>query len=105
MARPLPQQFAGIALAKTARSGVFFGVVPSGPYQTDTGVVVDKLVTQRDLALQLRISERTLERHRVNGTGPKFVRVGRLVRYRVSDVEQWLQLAVRSSTSDRHSTD
>ena len=61
---------------------------------------VEKLLTQKEVAHQLGISQRTLERHRVIGTGPRFVRLGRLVRYRMSDLEEWIELSVRRSTSD-----
>jgi len=35
------------------------------------------LLTQREAALALRLSERTLERWRVAGIGPRFVRLSR----------------------------
>ena len=38
---------------------------------------MEKLLTQKEVAHQLGISERTLERHRVTGTGPRSVRLGR----------------------------
>jgi excisionase family DNA binding protein len=68
--------------------------------QGDIGAIVDKLLTQKEVAHQLGISERTLERHRVTGTGPRWARLGRLVRYRVSDLEQWVEASLRTSTSD-----
>jgi hypothetical protein len=41
------------------------------------------LLTQREAALALRLSERTIERIRVQGTGPRFVRLNhRSIRYR-----------------------
>lgn len=57
------------------------------------------LLTQRQTALLLRLSERTLERHRVAGTGPLFVRAGRAVRYREDDLQSWIASRVVSSTS------
>lgn len=38
----------------------------------------------------LRITERTLERWRINGTGPAFVKVGRSFRYPVDSFVEWL---------------
>jgi hypothetical protein len=58
------------------------------------------LLTQRHAALLLRLSERTLERHRVAGTGPLFVRAGRAVRYREADLESWIASRVVGSTSE-----
>jgi excisionase family DNA binding protein len=60
---------------------------------------VDTLLTQREAARIFGISERTLERHRTAGTGPLFVRIGRLVRYREQDLQDWIGRSVRSSTS------
>jgi predicted DNA-binding transcriptional regulator AlpA len=49
------------------------------------------LLTQREAALALRCSERTLERLRVSGLGPKFVRCGRRsIRYREADLSEWI---------------
>jgi predicted DNA-binding transcriptional regulator AlpA len=58
-----------------------------------------RLLTQRDAATLLRLSERTLERLRVSGDGPHFVKAGRAVRYRECDLEAWIADRVVSSTS------
>lgn len=44
----------------------------------------------RQLAAELGVAAVTLKSWRVHGTGPDFVKVGRLVRYRRSAVERWL---------------
>jgi len=59
------------------------------------------LLTQSEAAELLRISERTLERLRVSGTGPKFIRIRHAIRYRQSDVEAWLASRVVGSTSEK----
>ena len=46
------------------------------------------LLTQREAATLLKLSERTLERWRVAGDGPKFVRLGRSIRYRLTAIEE-----------------
>jgi predicted DNA-binding transcriptional regulator AlpA len=48
----------------------------------------------------LRLSERTLERLRVAGSGPSFVKAGRAVRYRECDLETWIAARVVNSTSE-----
>jgi predicted DNA-binding transcriptional regulator AlpA len=58
------------------------------------------LLTQREAALALRLSERTLERSRVTGLGPRFVKAGRRILYRLEDIEAWITSRVRSSTSE-----
>lgn len=61
---------------------------------------LQQLYSQNDVAEQLGCSVRTLERYRVSGDGPRFVKVGRLVRYRASDLDEWLAGRVRGSTSE-----
>jgi hypothetical protein len=46
------------------------------------------------------IAPRTLEAWRVNGGGPRFIKVGRRVVYRRRDLDAWLTARERSSTSD-----
>jgi len=47
-------------------------------------------LSPREAAAHLGFSERTLERKRVDGEGPKFVRLGRRrLAYRMSDIEEW----------------
>jgi excisionase family DNA binding protein len=60
------------------------------------------LLTQREAAELLRVTERTLERLRISGTGPKFMRLGKTkaVRYRQEDVQSWLQSKLIGSTSE-----
>jgi predicted DNA-binding transcriptional regulator AlpA len=53
---------------------------------------METLLRQREAATVLRLSERTLERLRVQGVGPKFVRCGRRsIRYREADLNEWSQ--------------
>jgi predicted DNA-binding transcriptional regulator AlpA len=61
---------------------------------------VDPLLNQRQAAHLLGISVRTLERHRVTGTGPRWARLGRLVRYRQLDLLEWVERSLRLSTSE-----
>ena len=57
-------------------------------------------MNQLELAVRWKISHRTLERWRWTGEGPKFLKVGGRVIYRLSDIEEYEQTIVRSSTSD-----
>ena len=56
----------------------------------------------------LRISVRTLERMRVEGTGPKYLKAGAGTRsrvlYRLADLDTWLDTRSFSSTSEYQST-
>jgi len=60
-----------------------------------------RLLTQSEAACELRLSERTLERLRLTGDGPKFIKASRRVLYRLEDLETWIASRVRSSTSER----
>jgi predicted DNA-binding transcriptional regulator AlpA len=55
---------------------------------------------QKEVAAHLRLSERTLERHRIAGTGPPFVKLGRRVVYRREDIERWVEACTQRSTSE-----
>jgi excisionase family DNA binding protein len=58
------------------------------------------LLTGREAAMALRLSERTLERLRVSGGGPRFIKAGKAVRYREADLEAWIEAHSRASTSE-----
>jgi len=48
----------------------------------------------------LGLARNTLEKMRVSGDGPPFVKLGRAVRYRMSDLESYLAARVVHSTSE-----
>ena len=58
-----------------------------------------EFLTQREAAALLRLSPRTLERHRISGTGPLFVAAGRRRLYRRTDILAWAAARTFSSTS------
>jgi predicted DNA-binding transcriptional regulator AlpA len=61
---------------------------------------MNTLLNQREASAALRVSERTLERNRLTGDGPPFVKIGRRVLYRQSDLDTWLASHTRHSTSE-----
>lgn len=62
------------------------------------------LLTSKETAELLRISKRTLERMRVEGGGPRYLKVGpgkrSRVLYRQDEVLRWLQSFSFASTSE-----
>jgi excisionase family DNA binding protein len=58
------------------------------------------MLTTHEASDYLRLSPRTLERLRVEGTGPKFVKIGRCVRYIKSNLDDWLAARSVRSTSE-----
>ena len=53
-------------------------------------VVQSPLLHSRDVAAYLKVSESTLSRWRSAGTGPPFIRMSGIARYRIEAVEAWL---------------
>ena len=48
------------------------------------------LLTEDQAAELLALSVRTLQAWRLRGTGPRFVRAGRAIRYRKADLTAWI---------------
>jgi len=65
----------------------------------DNTVSLPRLMNQRDLAAYLGKSTAWCERARWAGEGPRFVKLGRHVRYRADDVLAWIEANARTSTS------
>jgi predicted DNA-binding transcriptional regulator AlpA len=59
-----------------------------------------KFIKETDAANWLGLSVRTLQKHRVTGSGPRFHKFGGAVRYRFSDLEEWCNSCCRNSTSE-----
>jgi predicted site-specific integrase-resolvase len=60
-----------------------------------------KLLNQIEVSRRWKVSERTLEAWRWRGKGPKFLRIGGRIRYRLEDIEQFERLQERGSDSGR----
>jgi len=59
-----------------------------------------KLRDTHSAADRIGVGFNTLEKWRVKGEGPPFIRVGRLVKYSDEDVDQWLASRRTTSTSE-----
>ena len=59
---------------------------------------LEDLVSAAAIAEKLGIPTGSLSQMRYLGTGPKYIKVGARVRYRMSDVETWLGDRVRTQT-------
>ncbi len=51
---------------------------------------IETLLDERDVARWIRVSVATLRYWRGEGKGPRYRKVGQLVRYAPSDVQDWL---------------
>ena len=54
-----------------------------------------------EAARLLGLSPRTLERWRATGAGPSYRKLGRAVRYQISDLKSFAATRTRSSIADR----
>ncbi len=63
-------------------------------------VGVAELLTERDASKLLCLSVRTLQKWRLCGRGPRFLKLGHAVRYDRAELKRFLEDARRASTSD-----
>jgi hypothetical protein len=61
----------------------------------------EKYHTPAEAADYLRSSTSTLAKRRLLGSGPAYVRIGRAIRYRKSDLDFWMN---GSTTPNNHQT-
>ncbi len=69
-----------------------------------TDKIEPRLLTIEDLSVILKLSKRTLWRMRSACQLPKPIRLGNSVRWRVSDIEAWLNQRCPSQQSATYST-
>ena len=60
-----------------------------------------ELINEEQASAILNVSPRTLQDWRVRGCGPKFRKLGRAVRYRLEDLETFVNENVHQSTSEK----
>jgi phage terminase Nu1 subunit (DNA packaging protein) len=60
-----------------------------------------ELINEAHAGAILNVSPRTLQNWRVRGCGPKFRKLGRSVRYRLEDLETFVNENVHQSTSEK----
>lgn len=63
-----------------------------------TTEISDSFLTRTQAAEFLNLKRCTLEAWAIRGDGPAFVKFGRAVRYRVSDLEAYVKQQTRSNT-------
>ena len=60
---------------------------------------MQSFLTEKDVAKQIRVSLASLRRWRLVQRGPRFIKVGALVRYRPEDLELWMETLVTGGTT------
>ena len=71
----------------------------SAPAKTND--IIDPLLHPAQVAKLLGVSVSWLAKSRLNGTGPRFIKIGRAVRYALSAVREFILSRQRNSTSER----
>lgn len=61
---------------------------------------MSELLNTVQAASRLNLSPSTLNKARLTGDGPPFIKLGTSVRYRPEDLDAWVAAQVRRSTSD-----
>jgi Helix-turn-helix domain len=75
--------------------------IPAREARTNiTGLPSNRLLVESEAAAHLRVSKSFLAKKRCSGGGPLFVKIGRRVLYRLSDLEEFTEQGKRRSTSD-----
>ena len=59
-----------------------------------------ELLTPKQAARFINMSESFLAKARMNGDGPRYLKLGRAVRYRKSDLVAWLKMSAKTSTAE-----
>lgn len=67
---------------------------------TSVNAAGDPLWTPDEVAAHLRVTKGQLAGMRYTGTGPKYSKLGRRVRYRPADVAEWVADNLRTGTAD-----
>lgn len=63
----------------------------------DARAPISDLIDEPTLATRLGISRSTLQSWRSAGRGPRFIKLGRMVRYRTADVDSYLRSNTRGT--------
>jgi excisionase family DNA binding protein len=58
-----------------------------------------ELIDESTLASRLGVSRSTLQSWRYAGRGPRFIKLGRMIRYRTADVDAYLQANTRGNVA------
>ena len=61
---------------------------------------IDPLLHPRDVAKLLSVSTSWLAKARLSGNGPRFVKIGRAVRYLEASLKEYIKARMRGSTSE-----
>ena len=59
----------------------------------------ETIVTSKAVAAHLQVGVQTLAKWRSEGRGPRYLRMGRAIRYRMSDIDEFIKNNVTEPTA------
>ena len=68
--------------------------------QPGTTTINNGVCDTHSAAMRIGLKAQTLRKMRITGEGPQFAKLGRAVRYRVADLDAWLEARLKHSTSE-----
>lgn len=87
MFTPSPKMQRRLGIAKPPNPGVQRNASPKWDVGTSD---LTALLTEVDVSRVLQVSLATLRKWRVDQRGPRFIKIGSLVRYQLEDLHEWL---------------
>lgn len=87
--------------ASNENSSPYLRLVPSEPPapKLEMPDIGTDLIDEVELAVRLGVSRSTLQSWRYEGRGPRFIKLGRLVRYRNADINAYLKAQTRGKVA------
>lgn len=61
----------------------------------------DRCLKTSEVAEYLGLSDKTIRQYRTDGRGPEYARFGRMIRYRLSDVNKWRDAHSRTAIREQ----
>jgi predicted DNA-binding transcriptional regulator AlpA len=100
----------GDSLAATSEAGRILGrlgAIMSASNENDPPnltiaqplATAEELIDEPTLATRLGVSRSTLQSWRYGGRGPRFIKLGRMIRYRTADIEAYLRANTRGKVA------
>lgn len=63
--------------------------------------MLEQLYNEKETAKLLSLSVKTLQRYRYTGGGPIYVKLGKSVRYKESDIAKYVSVRTRNITNEQ----
>lgn len=101
------QRSLGRARGASARPAHLLGMntdIPHIPTQSAGPATIERVLSLSELCVHLHVSAQTLSDLRCQGRGPRGFRVGRELRFRVGEIEAWLDLLEQEDQQEPHRT-